>query len=145
MPPSGRQVAVSEDSRLASLRDDIVKMLAGALETEQRHASEMERRDHQHIAEAERRDELHVQELHRRDDLHAHEMEMIREALETRDTIGQAKGVIMAALSCSPDEAFRLLRQQSQHENRKLVEVAAEIARRASSRVDGPYRRTGPP
>jgi len=134
---------VTEDARFSSLRDDIIKMLAGALETEKRHASEMERRDQQHIAEAERRDELHVQELHRRDDLHAHELEMIRDALETRDIVGQAKGVIMAALSCSPDEAFQLLRQQSQHENRKLVEVAADIAGRASSRVDGPYRPPG--
>ena len=140
---SGRKSSVTEDARFSSLRDDIIKMLAGALETEKRHASEMERRDQQHIAEAERRDELHVQELHRRDDLHAHELEMIRDALETRDLVGQAKGVIMAALSCSPDEAFHLLRQQSQHENRKLVEVAADIAGRASSRVDGPYRPPG--
>jgi hypothetical protein len=131
---------VTEEPHLASLRDEITKMLAGALEAEQRHAAETDRRDEQHIAEADRRDELHVQELNRRDELHVHEMEMIRQALETRDIIGQAKGIIMAALSCSPDEAFRMLRQQSQHENRKLVEVAADIARRAASRADGPYR-----
>jgi two-component system, response regulator / RNA-binding antiterminator len=86
-----------------------------------------------------------VQELHRREELHEQEMEMIRVALETRDIIGQSKGVIMAALSCSPDEAFNLLRQQSQHEKRKVVEVAAEIARRAYSPGDGPYRRHGAP
>ena len=134
---------MTEESRLTSLRDDIIKMLAGALEAEQRHESELERRDQQHIAEAERRDELHVQELYRRTDAHAHELEMIREALETRDIIGQAKGVVMAALSCSPDEAFHLLRRQSQQENRKLVEVAAEVAGRASSYVEGPYRPSG--
>jgi len=105
----------------------------------------MERRDQQHIAEAERRDDLHVHELQRRDELYAHETDMIREALETRDIIGQAKGVVMAALSCSADEAFHLLRQQSQHENRKLVEVAVEVAKRASSPANGPYRRFGLP
>ena len=74
------RLPVNEDSRRAALRDDIIKMLVGALEIERRNASQMERRDQQHIAEAERR-ELHVQELHRQDDLHAHELEMIREAL----------------------------------------------------------------
>jgi hypothetical protein len=134
---------MTEASRLAELRDEIVTMLAAALKSEQRHAAEMERRDEQHIAETERRDKLHMEELQRRDDLHAGEMELIRTALETRDLIGQAKGVIMAALSCSPDQAFHLLRQQSQHENRKLVEVAADIAKRASSPADEPYRRHG--
>jgi AmiR/NasT family two-component response regulator len=65
-------------------------------------------------------------------------LELIREALETRDIIGQAKGVIMAALSCSPDEAFTLLRQQSQAENRKLVVIATEIANRAWNRPNAP-------
>ena len=131
---------MTEESRLASLRDEITQMLAAALEGEQRHAAEMQRRDEQHIAESGRRDELHLHELQRRDELHAHELDMIRQALETRDLIGQAKGVIMAALTCSPDEAFHLLKQQSQHENRKLVEVAAQIARRACARSEGPYR-----
>jgi AmiR/NasT family two-component response regulator len=53
---------------------------------------------------------------------------LLAEATETRDTIGQAKGVIMVTMGCTADEAFRLLKAQSQHENRKLVEVAAEIA-----------------
>jgi hypothetical protein len=136
---------MTEDDRLRALRDEITRLLADALETQQRHAADMARRDELHIAETGRRDELHLQELQRRHELHAHEMEMIREALETRDIIGQAKGVIMAALSCSPDEAFHLLRQQSQHENRKLVDVAIEIRRRASSPSNGPCTRPGAP
>ena len=123
--------SVSDEERLVALRDEIVRLLAAALQTDQRHEAEMQRRDQLHVAESDRRDTLHVQELQRRDDLHARELEMIREALETRDIIGQAKGVIMAALSCSPDEAFNLLRQQSQHENRKLVDVAIDIVKRA--------------
>jgi len=59
--------------------------------------------------------------------------EQLEIALETRDVIGQAKGVIMAAMRCSADEAYRLLVRQSQQENRKLREVAAEIAQRAQN------------
>ena len=55
----------------------------------------------------------------------------LRKALESRDVIGQAKGVIIAANRCTSDAAFDVLRQQSQHENRKLIDVAAEIVRHA--------------
>jgi hypothetical protein len=128
---------VAEDP-LVRLREDIAQMLAAGLHNGEQHVAEMERRDELHVAETDRRDALHVDELHRRDDLHAHELGMAHEALETRDIIGQAKGVIMAAMACPPDEAFNMLRQQSQAENRKLVEVAAEIANRAWRRPGAP-------
>jgi len=51
-------------------------------------------------------------------------------AMESRATIEQAKGVIMATSGVSPDEAFDLLRRQSQTENRKLRDVANEIVAR---------------
>jgi GAF domain-containing protein len=51
-------------------------------------------------------------------------------AMESRATIEQAKGVIMATSGVSADTAFDLLRRQSQAENRKLREVAAEIVAR---------------
>ena len=149
---SALPAATTERSRLREWSEAIAwplmsfaVLLAAALASEQRHDAEMQRRDELHVAESDRRDVLHVQELQRRDVLHAHELDMIREALETRDVIGQAKGVIMAALSCSPDEAFNLLRQQSQHENRKLVDVAIEVVKRATSPFDGPYTRPGAP
>jgi hypothetical protein len=126
---------VADDATIVDLRAEVERLLAVALASEKRHEANMARRDELHIAETERRDELHIHELERRDELHTQEMAMISEALETRDLIGQAKGVTMAALGCSPDEAFHLLRQQSQHENRKLVEVAAEIAARAWRRT----------
>lgn len=50
---------------------------------------------------------------------------------EHRDVIGQAKGVIMASTGCSPEAAFGVLVRQSQHENRKVYEIAAEVAARA--------------
>lgn len=51
----------------------------------------------------------------------------LREALASRDIIGQAKGILMARHGCTADEAFELLRRHSQHANRKLREVAREV------------------
>jgi AmiR/NasT family two-component response regulator len=47
--------------------------------------------------------------------------------MSSRATIEQAKGVVMARHRCSPDEAFHLLVQESQHKNRKLRDVAADL------------------
>jgi AmiR/NasT family two-component response regulator len=51
-------------------------------------------------------------------------------ALQRRDLIGQAKGLLMATHRCNSDEAFALLVDESQRTNRKLVEVAGEVTRR---------------
>jgi len=48
-------------------------------------------------------------------------------ALETRDLIGQAKGILMATGSINADQAFALLRSASQHLNRKLRDIALEV------------------
>ena len=63
------------------------------------------------------------------DSQHAHEAHIANmdAAIATRDLIGQAKGIIMASLGCSPDHAFELLVKQSQAENRKLIDIAAGI------------------
>jgi len=50
-------------------------------------------------------------------------------ALESRQVIGQATGIIMARQGCSADEGFDVLRKASQRENRKLREIAEEIVR----------------
>ena len=60
----------------------------------------------------------------------ARERTTLAAALESRATIEQAKGVIMATTGCTPDDAFDLLRQQSQTENRKLRDIAAEVVAR---------------
>jgi two-component system, response regulator / RNA-binding antiterminator len=57
----------------------------------------------------------------------AEEVEDLRRALRTRPTIEQAKGIIMAARSCSADEAFTVLRQLSMDTNVRLAEVAAAV------------------
>jgi AmiR/NasT family two-component response regulator len=55
------------------------------------------------------------------------EVDGLRLAMEHRAVIEQAKGIIIGTSGCSPDEAFDLLRQQSQHMNRKIRDIAAEI------------------
>jgi GAF domain-containing protein len=58
----------------------------------------------------------------------------LEEAMASRATIEQAKGVLAAQTGCSPEEAFGMLRAASQRENIKLRAVAerivASVARR---------------
>jgi GAF domain-containing protein len=54
-------------------------------------------------------------------------------ALERRDVIGQAKGILMAQSGMSSEEAFNVLRRASQRSNRKLHELAEEMVQRHSS------------
>jgi hypothetical protein len=49
-------------------------------------------------------------------------------ALESRDVIGQAKGILMAREQITADEAFEILRTTSQHLNVKLREIAERVA-----------------
>ena len=60
--------------------------------------------------------------------------EHLEQALVGREVIDMAKGIIMNAIGCGPDEAFDTLVKQSQQENRKLRDVAAEIVARAQRR-----------
>jgi GAF domain-containing protein len=48
-------------------------------------------------------------------------------AMAHRAEIEQAKGIIIATTGATPDEAFEMLARQSQHENRKLREIAIEL------------------
>jgi GAF domain-containing protein len=60
--------------------------------------------------------------------------EQLEVALSSRAEIEQAKGIIMSTMRCTADDAFDILVKQSQRENRKLREVAREIAARTSHR-----------
>jgi GAF domain-containing protein len=51
----------------------------------------------------------------------------LRAALLTRDRIGQAKGIIMERFGVDDVRAFQMLRQLSQEENIKLVEIAGRV------------------
>jgi GAF domain-containing protein len=52
-------------------------------------------------------------------------------AMESRAVIEQAKGILMSSRRVSADEAFDLLVERSQTENRKLREVASDVVRDA--------------
>jgi GAF domain-containing protein len=55
----------------------------------------------------------------------------LSEAMTSRSVIDQARGVLIANTGCSAEQAFDLLKQQSQHENIKVRAIAAEIVRNA--------------
>ena len=60
--------------------------------------------------------------------------EQLNEAMRTRSTIEQAKGVLMAQSGVDADAAFELLRKASQRENVKVREIAERIVERAQKR-----------
>jgi GAF domain-containing protein len=51
----------------------------------------------------------------------------LRQGLDTRDLIGQAKGILMERHKLSADQAFRLLVHVSQNTNRKLRDIAEDL------------------
>lgn len=55
--------------------------------------------------------------------------QQLGDAMRSRAVIEQAKGVLMARDGLDADDAFILLTARSQHENRKLRDVAAETVR----------------
>jgi AmiR/NasT family two-component response regulator len=68
----------------------------------------------------------------------------LQTAMGTRRVIDQAIGVVMAQNRCTSEEAFRLLRQASQHRNVKLRQVATDIVTAVSGEaptVNAQFRR----
>ncbi|MFC9557593.1 GAF and ANTAR domain-containing protein [Rhodococcus sp. NPDC056960] len=53
--------------------------------------------------------------------------EQFRNALASRDLIGQAKGMLMNKYAIDAEQAFAILTQQSQHTNAPLYEVALTL------------------
>jgi GAF domain-containing protein len=65
---------------------------------------------------------------------HADKQQMthqLEQALTSRATIDQAKGILIAKRGCSADEAFDQLRQTSQNHNIKLRDIAAKLVESA--------------
>jgi GAF domain-containing protein len=61
--------------------------------------------------------------------------ESMAQAMRSRSSIDQAIGILMTDGGRTPDEAFQLLVQASQRENRKLRDVAAGIVGRVAQRA----------
>jgi PAS domain S-box-containing protein len=60
-------------------------------------------------------------------ELSSHTADQLLQALRSRETIEQAKGIIMAQRRCSPEEAFQVLVQLSQRTNVKLRIIAERL------------------
>ena len=56
------------------------------------------------------------------------EIEQLRQGLESRTMVGRAEGVLMERQGIDADAAFEYLRRVSSHSNRKLIDIATEIA-----------------
>lgn len=70
--------------------------------------------------------------------LHAEELiGQLEEALQSRDVIGQAKGILMAQRRITAEAAFAELRRVSSQLNRKLRDVAADVAITGGLPTDG--------
>ena len=69
--------------------------------------------------------------LEEREQLASH----LEKALTSRSVIDQALGIIIARTGSDAEQAFTLLRAQSQHTNEKLRDVAAQIVKQASGRA----------
>ena len=54
------------------------------------------------------------------------------EAMDTRRTIDLATGLLMGRLGCSPEDAFDLMRRESQNHNVKVHDVATDLISRPS-------------
>lgn len=76
--------------------------------------------------------------LERAEQLHVlrAEVEQLRQAIASRPVIDQARGILMAAHSCTSEEAWHILRETSQLSNTKLRTVAAALT--AGTEADGP-------
>ena len=61
------------------------------------------------------------------------EIAQLHSALESRDVIGQAKGIIRFLTGTDSETAFTLLSRMSQDTNRKLRDVAAVISECAAA------------
>jgi transcriptional regulator with GAF, ATPase, and Fis domain len=68
-----------------------------------------------------------------------HNQDNLHHAMDTRDLIGQAKGILMERFKLTSEQAFELLVQASQTTHRKLREVADELAH--SGQLAGQRRR----
>lgn len=61
----------------------------------------------------------------------------LREALESRVVLEQAKGVMVALRGCAPEEAFESLRALARRSSRRLHDVAREVVDTAAGVVRG--------
>jgi AmiR/NasT family two-component response regulator len=62
--------------------------------------------------------------------------EQLKKAVESREVIGEAKGILMAQEGVTDDEAFEMLKKLSQNQNVKLRDIAEKIVENAVRKPD---------
>lgn len=67
-------------------------------------------------------------------------LEQLHTAMQSRSTIDQAMGILMARERCSATEAFAILRTASQSRNRRLADIAAELITATTGEAPQPGR-----
>jgi hypothetical protein len=65
----------------------------------------------------------------------------LRDAADARTVVDQARGMLMQALGCTPDEAMRWLRRTSQERNVRVADVASMIVEANGLDSLEPHRR----
>ena len=126
-----------DDAHLRELSGEGRRLLAEALAADDRREAAQQRVTDAHAKELDDIRREHDDALARIEGLHAEQIVHLEMALAHRDVIAQAKGIIMATTRCTADRAFELLVRQSQHQNRKLLDIAGEITARATRLAGG--------
>jgi hypothetical protein len=126
------------DDYVQQLRDEVSRLLAAGVQSDADHAIATADADERHRVEV---DELHdtaaatsaAHQVH--DAKMAHDRDSDSDyfelSLQSRDLVGQAKGVLIVAMPCTGEAALQLLLEKSRADNRTLTEIAAEIVARA--------------
>jgi hypothetical protein len=69
-----------------------------------------------------------------REILHESAFARLAARLDSQPVIEQAKGILIAQVGCTPDEAFTMLRAASQRTNVRIRDLARDIVERTASR-----------
>ena len=114
--------------------DDVSGLTPGALRAlEQRRDAEQRRRQagERGVEQGAEQDALSMLIALEDFNAMAEEISQLREALRSRSTIDQAKGLVMAERRCTPDQAFKYLIKLSNDTNVRVADVAAALVYRA--------------
>ena len=117
--------------------DDVTRLRPSALRALEARRDALAR----HLGEAQANDDVADSLIIAARDLEAmaEEIDQLREALASRASIDQAKGILMARYAVDADEAFRRLVKMSNDSNVRVVEVASALVYAAGG---GGRRRT---
>jgi AmiR/NasT family two-component response regulator len=128
-------------SESVSAGDDLVRRLASARRDVEANALQLDLTRSRLQATLQRISANRTQ----RQALHDSAFARLAARLESQPVIEQAKGILIAQVGCTPDEAFGLLRAASQRANVPVRDLARDIVDRTASADQGMRSRTSIP